>query len=451
VPHFEKMLYDQAQLAAAYLDAFQITHDAEFEMVARDTLEYVSRDLRAKEGGFYSAEDADSVPAGVTDSGPKEKAEGAFYVWTKNEIDQALDDEAQIFDYYYGVEGGGNAPAGSDPQGEFREKNILICRYTVAETAKHFEKSEKVVRASLAKSRKTLFDLRANRPRPHLDDKIITAWNGLMISALARAARVLDDCRYAELAAGAAGFLRTHLYDASTKKLARNYRDGKGGVEGFAEDYAFLIQGLLDLYETTFEVSWLQWAIDLQNTQDELFLDKKNGGYFSTTGEDKSVLLRMKDDNDGAEPSGNSVSALNLLRLGQIRNEKKWSAQGRQTIEAFAGLLQRAPVAMPQMLVALDFQLTPARQIVVAGRPESDDTRELLRQIHHHYLPNTMVLLADGGKGQAYLEEKLEELGAMKPLDGKAAAYVCQNFTCKAPVTGAKNLSDLLGAEPEEN
>ncbi len=445
VPHFEKMLYDQAQLAVSYLEAFQVTHESELETVARDTLDYVGRDLRAQEGGFYSAEDADSVVAGSGDRGDKEKAEGAFYVWTKKEIDDSLGEEAAMFDYHYGVEAEGNAPGGSDPQGEFRGKNVLIRRHTVAETAKHVGKNDEEVRTSLQKNRKTLFDLRAKRPRPHLDDKIITAWNGLMISAYARAAQVLNDRSYAETAATAANFLRTHLYDTKTKRLARNYRDGKGEVEGFAEDYAFLIQGLLDLYEATFDVNWLQWALDLQKTQDELFLDKKHGGYFSTTGKDKSVLLRMKDDNDGAEPSASSVSALNLLRLAQMREAKPWEAEARKTIDAFSGVLRRAPTAMPQMLSALDFALGKPRQIVLAGKKEADDTRKLLREIRGHFLPNTVVLLADGGKDQKYLAETHEEIGAMKMVDEKAAAYVCENFTCKAPVSETKGLRKLLG------
>ena len=324
VPHFEKMLYDQAQLALAYLDAFQITQDQQYQSVARDILDYVARDMTSKEGGFFSAEDADSF----FEHGKPEHGEGAFYIWTKKEIDAALGDAAEIFDFHYGVQAHGNAPEGSDPQDEFRGKNILIERHTIAETAKQFKKSEDEIRQSLERSRKKLFAIRAKRPRPHLDDKIIAAWNGLMISAYARAAQVLDEPRYLETATRAAKFLRANLYDEKSKLLFRNYRDGRSAVEGFADDYAFVIQGLLDLYEASFDVEWLKFATQLQETQDRLFFDDKNGGYFTTSGKDASVLLRMKDDNDSAEPAASSVAALNLLRLSQIYDDKQIGRSG---------------------------------------------------------------------------------------------------------------------------
>ena len=249
----------------------------------------------------------------------------------------------------------GNAPEGSDPQDEFRGKNILIERHTIAETAKQFKKSEDEVRQSLERSRKKLFAIRAKRPRPHLDDKIIAAWNGLMISAYARAAQVLDEPRYLETATRAAKFLRANLYDEKSKLLFRSYRDGRSAVEGFADDYAFVVQGLLDLYEASFDVEWLKFARQLQETQDRLFFDEKNGGYFTTSGKDASVLLRMKDDNDSAEPAASSVAALNLLRLSQIYDDKQLEDRARKTIDAFATTLSHFPSAMPQMLVALDF------------------------------------------------------------------------------------------------
>jgi uncharacterized protein YyaL (SSP411 family) len=456
VPHFEKMLYDQAQLAGAYLDAFQITHDALFESVARDILDYVARDMTSKEGGFFSAEDADSpVPiATVSDRrtnqssdaqrAPLQKSEGAFYVWTKKEIDTALGDAAEIFNFHYGVQPDGNAPEGSDPQGEFREKNILIQRHAIAETAKHFKKSEEEVRKSLASSREKLLAIRSRRPRPHLDDKIIAAWNGLMISAYARAAQVLNEPRYLENATSAAKFVRANLYNEKSKLLFRSYREGRGEVEGFADDYAFVIQGLLDLYEASFNIEWLKFATELQETQDRLFFDEKNGGYFSTSGKDGSVFLRLKEDNDGAEPAPSSVGARDLLRLGQIRDEKQWQERGQRTITAFASALSAFASAMPQMLVALDCSLGKPRQIVIAGKPDTPETKTLLAEVHRHFLPNTILLLADGSEGQKYLGEKLEAIRAMSMVDGKPAAYVCENFTCKAPVTDAKALGELL-------
>jgi uncharacterized protein len=440
VPHFEKMLYDQAQLAVAYLEAFQITRDPLFEEVARDTLDYVRRDMTAKEGGFFSAEDADSEIPGS----PGQKREGAFYVWTKEEVETALDSVAEIFNYHYGIQPDGNVPPAADPHAEFTGKSILIELQTVPATAKHFKKDEASVRSLLAEARATLLALREKRPRPHLDDKIITAWNGLMISAFARGAQVLGDRAYLEAATRAATFVRAQLYDEARKVLVRNYREGRSEVEGFADDYAFVIQGLLDLYEASFEVSWLQFAIALQETQDRLFFDEERGGYFSGTGKDASILLRLKEDNDSAEPAASSVAALNLLRLAQFRDEKSWSERAEKTIGAFSPQIGHFPSAMPQMLVALGLTLSRPWQIVIAGKRDSKETRALLQEVHRHFLPNKILLLADAAEGQRYLEEKLEALREMKPVEGKPAAYVCENFTCQAPVTDAAGLGKLL-------
>jgi uncharacterized protein YyaL (SSP411 family) len=440
IPHFEKMLYDQAQLASAYLDAYQITGDLRYEEVARDTLDYVRRDLADPAGGFYSAEDADSL----TSAGGKEKAEGAFYLWTKEEVDQALGEYAEIFEYQYGIAADGNAPVNSDPQGEFQGKNVLYLRQSFAETAKHFGKSELDVDESMRYRRATLLELRNKRPRPHRDDKIITAWNGLMISAFARAAQILGDTTYLKTATRAAEFVRQHLYQPNTARLWRSYRGGASTVSGFAEDYAFAIQGLLDLYQASFDVQWLRLAEKLQASQDELFWDDRNGGYFSATGEDASVLMRMKEDSDSAEPAPSSVSALNLLRLGQIRDSKAMRDRAQKTISAFASALNRFPSAMPQMLVALDLSLKKPRQIIIAGAKDGLDTRELLDEVHRHFLPGAVILLADGSDGQNYLAERLEELKSMGPIGGKAAAYVCENFTCKAPVSTVEELRKLL-------
>ena len=492
VPHFEKMLYDNAQLAVAYADAFQITREPLFEEVTRDILDYVLRDMTAPEGGFYSAEDADSevvaadadsevvagdaVPGRLqtrppplhpsaasaeTSSGSVQIAnasarpagdsvpgynvrEGAFYVWAKEQIDGALGPAAEIFNYHYGVEAGGNAPAGSDPHGELTGKNILIERHTAAETAQQFGKTEPEVREILADARRTLFELRSKRPRPHLDDKIITAWNGLMISGFARAAQVLDEPKYVAAAEKAASFLRSHLYNAERKTLVRNYREAPSAVEGFADDYAFLIQGLLDLYEASFDVEWLKFALELQETLDRLFFDEENGGYFSVTGDDRSILLRMKEDNDGAEPAASSVAALNLLRLAQLRRDDAMHERAEKTIAAFGVLLAEVPNALPQMLVALDAILSKPQQVVIAGDRGSKGTRALLAEIHRHHKPNRILLLADGGEGQAFLQARLAELEGMRPVHGKSAAYVCENFTCQAPVTDAAALRDLL-------
>ena len=267
-----------------------------------------------------------------------------------------------------------------------------------------------------------------------------------MISAFARGAQVLNEPAYLEVALRAANFLRAQLYDESRKVLVRNFREGRSGVEGFADDYAFVIQGLLDLYEASFDISWLQFAIELQETQDRLFFDEERGGYFSGTGNDASILLRMKEDNDSAEPAASSVAALNLLRLAQFRDEKRWYERAEKTIHAFSPQIGHFASAMPQMLVALDLILGKPRQIVVAGEREAAETRALVAEVHRHFIPNKILLLADGGSGQKYLEEKLGALRGMKPLDGEPAAYVCENFTCRAPVNDPGALGELLSS-----
>ncbi|MFN2507899.1 MAG: thioredoxin domain-containing protein [Chthoniobacterales bacterium] len=440
VPHFEKMLYDQAQLAIAYLDAFQITREPLFEKTARDILDYVRRDLTDKDGGFYSAEDADSLLV----QGKPEHAEGAFYVWSKDEIDRPLGAErAKVFEFHYGVEAKGNAP--EDPQGEFKGKNILIERQSVGETAKKFGLPEEKTEQLLAESRKILFDARAKRPRPHLDDKIVTAWNGLMISAFARAAQVLDEPAYLDAATKAADFIQQKLYRDDTHTLLRSFREGASDVSGFASDYAFLAQGLLDLYETSFDVGRIQWAMKLQQRQDELFGDaKQGGGYFSTTGSDANVLLRMKEADDMAEPSPNSVAALNLLRIGYLLDDADARDRGNRTIQAFAKQLETAPGSMPQMLVALAWSRAKAKQIVIAGKPGDAATKAMLREVHHHFLPHRLLIFADGGAGQQFFAERVEFMKSVGEVDNRPTAYVCENFVCQLPTTDVTQLAKLL-------
>jgi uncharacterized protein YyaL (SSP411 family) len=439
VPHFEKMLYDQAQLAIAYLNAFQITRDPLFEKTARDILDYVRRDMTDKEGGFYSAEDADSLPA----EGRPEHAEGAFYVWAKDEIDQLLGPErAKIFDYHYGVEQKGNAP--EDPQGEFKNKNILIQRHDVSDTAKKFSLTKEKTGQLLAESQKLLFDARTKRPRPHLDDKVVTAWNGLMISAFARAYQVLDDPAYLQVANKAADFIHQKLYHADTNTLLRSYRQGASDVNGFASDYAFLVQGLLDLYEASFDVRRLEWAIKLQQRQDEIFRDAKQGGYFMTSGNDATVLLRMKEADDTAEPSPNSVSALSLLRLGYMLDQDDARRRAEQTIAAFARQLESSPSSMPQMLVALSWARSKPKQIVIAGKADDAATSAMLREVHRHFLPHRLLILANAGAGQQFFAERVEFMKSVGKIDNKPTAYVCENFVCQLPTTDLKTLANLL-------
>jgi hypothetical protein len=445
VPHFEKMLYDQAQLASSYLDAYQITHDPFFAEVARDILDYVLRDMRGDHGAFFSAEDADSL----LERGKPEHAEGAFYVWDAKEIGRSLGPDAAVFNYYYGVEAAGNVSSGQDIRGELTGKNILVVRHTVAETAAKFGKPEADVRARLAAARKKLFESRSRRPRPPLDDKVLTAWNGLMISALARAAQVLDEPRYLAAAESAAGFVRANLYDSKTGTLKRRYREGEAAIGGFLEDYAFLIQGSLDLYETSFRIEWLAWAVQLQEKQEQAFWDADVGGYFATDGSDRSLLYRTRDDYDGAEPAANSVAALNLLRLWQMTDRTQWKEKAEKTFAAFSQLLQESPQMVPQLVAAMDFSLSKPKQIVIAGEPTAKDTHALLRLVHARYLPNKILLLADGGAGQKQLTRWLPFLESVRKKDGRATAYICENYVCKLPAADPRVVARLLHGRPQ--
>ncbi|MDZ7359516.1 MAG: thioredoxin domain-containing protein [candidate division KSB1 bacterium] len=440
VPHFEKMLYDQAQLVWSYLEAYQITHDDFFANAAHDILNYVLRDLTHPDGGFYSAEDADSAPEAAH---PDKKEEGAFYLWRQHEICDLLGTEkAEIFNYCYGVSDTGNTI--SDPQGEFRDKNVLYAAYTLAEAARRFKRSEAEIKGILDDSKKKLFEVRKTRPRPQLDDKIITAWNGLMISAFARAYQVLDEPEYLQAAERAADFVLKQIYNPQTKTLKRRYRDGEAKYPAHLDDYAFFTMGLLDLYEAAFDIKWVDQAVALTETQNRLFWDKNDGGFYDTSGEDETILLRTKEDYDGAEPSGNSIAVLNLLRLSQMLDRKEWWDMAEKTLRLFAGRLQSIPHAMPQMLTAVDFSLDKPNQIFIAGQPQAPDTRLMLRAVHGRFMPNKILLLMDGGEGQDYFSRFLPFVKSMTSLNQKATVYVCENYTCQLPTTDIPVMVQLL-------
>jgi uncharacterized protein len=440
VPHFEKMLYDQAQLAVSYVEAFQITHDEFYARTARGVLDYVLRDMRSPEGGFFTAEDADSL----IEKGKPEHGEGAFYIWSAEEIERILGcGDAPLFAFYYDVQPNGNVPSDRDPQGEFQGKNILRAVHSVREAAERFGASEAEIEERLAPAREKLLAARNGRPRPGLDDKILAAWNGLVISAFARAAAALGDSAYLQAARAAADFMRRKLFDSATGSLRRRYREGHAAIGGFLDDYAYLVQGLLDLYESGFEVADLVWAIQLQKKQDELFWDAARGGYFSTPASEQSLPVRMRDSYDGAEPSGNSVAALNLLRLAQFAGREDWSKKAEQTFAFFGRQLELAPESMPQMAVALGFLLSPPRQIVIAGPRGRADTEALLRAVNERFIPSKILLLVDG-ENRAALASSMPFVEGMSEIEGRAAAYVCENFVCKLPVTHPTELALIL-------
>jgi uncharacterized protein YyaL (SSP411 family) len=442
VPHFEKMLYDQAQLALAYVEGYQASKDPFFRDVARDTLGYAMRDMRDREGGFYSAEDADSR---ATQTSPH-ATEGAFYLWSAEEVGRVLGDEAELFAYRYGIEPAGNVPAEQDA-GELKGLNAFSVRHTTAATAARFGRSEIEVRRSLDASRARLLAARAARPRPARDNKVLVAWNGLMLSALARAGQVFGEDAYVGAARTQAQFIETRLYDAKTGTLKRRYVRDDVDIDALLEDYAFLVQGLLDLYEASFEPRWLSWAVRLQAMQDELFWDAADGGYFSTRVDAPHVLVRAKTEYDGSEPSGNSVSAMNLLRLWQLTGAKSWRDKADATFRALSVRLARSGAALPQLAAALDYSSSKPRQIVIAGDPNAADTRALLRLVHDRFIPNRILLVADGGSGQAQLMSLVPFLKGMDRRDGRATIYVCENYTCRLPTSDLVVAARLLDGQ----
>ena len=437
LPHFEKMLYDQAQLVMALVEAYTLSGNERLADMARSTLDYVRRDMTDAGGGFYSAEDADSA---VDADHPHDKEEGAFYLWTPAELDAILDaTTARLVARHYGVQARGNT--GSR---ELMGKNVLYIAEPLAVSADSLGLELADAQRRLAQARARMLEARAQRPRPHLDDKILTAWNGLMISAFARAASVLGNDADLASARRAATFVLDTLWDDSRQRLLRRYRDGDAAIDAFNVDYAYLVQGLLDLYEASFELRWFEWAVKLTDIQIALFADRDQGAFFESTGDDPSVYMRTKEAYDGAQPTSNSVTALNLLRLGEMTDSARYRALAQQTLQTFAAALKEYGSALPAMMLALDFQQTSPRQIIVVGEPGGPDTRALLRTIYARYMPNKVLLLADGGATQQKLAESLPLLAALDREGGHATAYVCQNYACQLPVTTADALEKLL-------
>ncbi|EDO35488.1 predicted protein [Nematostella vectensis] len=457
VPHFEKMLYDQAQIAAAYAMGYQMTKDEKFAETCRDILLYVMRDLSHKLGGFYSAEDADSLPS----PNATKKTEGAFYVWEEQELKDLLSDSlptkgggsillSELFNKHYGVQAEGNVKPHQDPHKELVKKNVLIVRGSLQDTIKDLDVEEDEAKEQLAKAREILFEERKKRPAPHLDDKMITSWNGLMISGFARSGQVLGEEVYILRAIKAAEFVRTHLYDKSSGELLRScYRGDKDSIaqiatpiKGYGCDYVYLINGLLDLYEASFDEQWLKWAEELQDKADELFLDKEKGGYFEVTEADKSILVRLKDEQDGAEPSANSLAVMNLMRLGNFVDCQRYRDQAQRIFMVYESRLRQIPLALPELVSNFITHNLGMKQIIIAGDRDADDTKLLMRCVHSHYIPNKVLLLCDGKDG--FLSTKLSVFKTLQRVDGKATAYVCQNYTCQLPVTSEEELTKLL-------
>lgn len=454
VPHFEKMLYDQAQLAVVALEARRATGDERYAWLARDILDYVLADLTDAAGGFYSAEDADSGVPGAADG---EHREGAFYVWGEEEFDRVLGPAAAFMADHFGVQAGGNVPEARDPQEEFRGMNLLAQARPLGATAeRHGLEPERAVQL-VAESLELLRGARSARPRPLCDRKVVTAWNGLMLSALAKAAtspsavvaerwRGGREGREACLGAAirCAEFLRRELWDEPSGALVRSWCDGVRGAPAVAEDHAFLIQGLLDLHEADFDGRWLEWARVLQERMDARFHDEL-GGYFNSAADAGDIVLRLKEDYDGAEPAASSVAARNLFRLSVLFGRDDWRERALRTLAAFRSRWEAIPQAMPTMLLALGWAAEPSpARVVLVGEPGSGDF-QALAEAARASSGGLRVLAGVTPRTDASLRERL---GVPEANDTAglttACAYVCRGFVCEAPVETPEALRILL-------
>ncbi|OHB73681.1 MAG: thioredoxin [Planctomycetes bacterium RBG_16_41_13] len=421
VPHFEKMLYDQALLAIAYIETYQATKKELYSAVAKDILDYVLRDMTSPEGGFYTAEDADS-----------EGVEGKFYVWKPEEIKEALgENEGNIFCDFYDVSDIGN----------FEDRNILHADKPLHVAAKMENVTPDALEKLLTNSRKKLLSIREKRIKPQKDTKIITSWNGLMISALSMGAQAMDEPAYANAAIRAADFLLNTLFQEN-KILLRRYCQGESAIPGFLDDYAFFVNGLIDLYEATFQEKYLQAALQINEEMIKNFLDEKDGGFFLSGKANEKLFTQTKDIYDGATPSGNAIALLNLLRLGRITGNPSYEALADNLIKAFSGAIMQYPSGYTQFMCALDFALGPSKEIIVAGEREGNDTKDILREIGSRFLPNKVLLLHPSNG--VFIEEIAHYTKELTPIEGRATVYMCENYSCKKPVSDKNAIIQLL-------
>ncbi|MEO8424491.1 MAG: thioredoxin domain-containing protein [Actinomycetota bacterium] len=420
VPHFEKMLYDNAQLVRLYTRAWQVTRDDRYRRVATDTVEYLLREMQHAEGGFYSSQDADS-----------EGVEGKFFVWGWDELVPLV----------------GPAVAtcfGATPDGNWEGSNVLWRPRAVADVAEDHSMSADELAAEVEDARRTLFEVREARVRPATDDKVLTAWNALAIGALAEVGRVFDEPSYVREAVRCAEFVLTHLRD-ERGRLLRSWRNGTAGRPGFADDYAVMASACLTLFETTFELRWFEEAVTLADELIRLFRDDERGGFFQTGSDAEELVLRPKELYDNATPSGNSVSAEVLLRLALFTGDVEYERAGLSALRLIRDAMAGAPTGFGQALCALDLYLGPSREVAIVGDPSATDTRALVAEVTGSiYRPNVVLAVAAPDDERSFLTVPL--LRDRDARDGPAIAYVCERFTCKLPVTEVEQLREQLGA-----
>lgn len=420
VPHFEKMLYDNALLTPAYLEGFQATGDPFYREVVEQTLAYVRREMTSPEGPFYSTQDADS-----------EGVEGKFFVWSAEEIKSALDeDSAKLFEDVYEITSEGN----------WEEKNILNRSKNYAQSAGLLRIAEPELLRRLAQSRQVLYEIRSRRVWPGRDEKILTAWNGLMINAFAQAAQVLDEPTYAETAGQAARFILQRMRRPDGR-LMRTYCAGsEPKLNGYLEDFSYFIDALVSLYEATFDVHWIESALDLTRVMIDQFWDDAEGGFFYTGRDHEALIARTKDPHDSSVPSANSMAVTALLRLSQLTGRAELRQKAEKTLQMFHGVMAGSPLAGGQMLIALDFLLGPVQEYAVIGDPENNEVRRVLRAIRGGYRPNKVVAMS----GEPETIAAAVPLLANKSNRGSVTTFVCQNHTCKEPLVGAAAVESAL-------
>lgn len=428
VPHFEKMLYDQALSSMAYIEAYQATGKKEYQNTAEEIFKYVLRNMTHPEGGFYSAEDADS-----------EGEEGKFYLWTAAETKEELADNFAFVKKTYDLSIEGNY-IDEIHQGR-TGKNILHLKSSPEFVAAKLRMEKADFIDKLEKARQTLFDARERRVHPAKDDKILTDWNGLMIAAFAKAAQAFDQPKYSDVARKAAGFILENM-KTSGGRLLHRFRDGEAAIAGNVDDYAFFILGLLELYEATFIIKYLSEAVQLQETMNEHFWDTESGGFFFTADDSEQLLVRQKEVQDGAVPSGNSIGLLNLVRLARSTGETDFESKAAQMAKALASEVARMPSQNTMFLTALDFLLGPSYEIIIAGDPEFQDTINMLKALRTEFVPNKIIHL------KATNDSDLQKLASftkdIQPVDKRATAYICRNFACSTPTTDLNQLRAIM-------
>jgi len=431
VPHFEKMLYDQALLALAYLETYQLTGKNEHAQTAREIFTYVLRDLTSPQGGFYSAEDADS-----------EGVEGKFYLWTKQQINTALPkNQAELIIKAFNVSKKGNF---IEETGDHEtNNNILHLQNNLSDLAAKLNTDPESLQKQLESARKTLFDLRKNRIHPYKDDKILTDWNGLMIVALARGAQLLNEPAYANAAARAVDFIYQNLHTPDGRLLHR-FRNNHAALPPSVDDYAFLTWALLELYEATFDIDYLKKALNLQQSLNQHFWNDAAGGFFFTPDDGEKLLIRQIEIYDGAVPSGNSVALLNLLKLARITGNLEFENQAATMYRLFSPQVQTAPIAHSQMLLAVDFAVGPAYEVVIAGRSDAPDTTKMINTLRKKYLPNKVLLFRPTEQNNPPLAQLAPFTANQLALNNTATAYVCLNQNCQLPTTDINKMLQLL-------